>query len=115
MRRQSIIRILLSLLLLLSQQMAMAHAFTHVTAALSSSQQHQAGADDADSELSQALAQHQSCKQCLAFAQLIGAACSSSASFAAPELVAVAAAMAMTELRCLRTDCAFQPRAPPQA
>jgi hypothetical protein len=105
---------MLSLLLLLSQQMAMAHALTHLTAVLNSSQQ-QAGAEDTDSELSQALAQHQSCKQCLAFAQLIGPPCSASTAFGAPELVSVAAAMAITELRCLRTDCVFQPRAPPQA
>lgn len=66
MTRQALVRILLSLLLLISQQMASSHVLSHLTAKVSAQQ---ALIDNAG-ELKSAVAQEQSCHQCLAFAQL---------------------------------------------
>ena len=79
MTRLAFNRILLSLLLLFSQQMALSHALSHVTATFSALQAHAAAVDaadlaDSDSDLSNAIAQDKSCHQCLAFAQLFGPA-----------------------------------------
>ena len=112
MTRQLFTRILLSLLLLLSQQMALSHAMSHVTAALSPLTV-QSG-DDAN-ELSSAIAQDKSCHQCLAFAQLVGPLSNTPRAFAAPDLRDTVPVIALTDARVLRTVCVFHSRAPPQA
>ncbi len=111
MSRQAFVRVLLSLLLLVSQQLAVSHAMSHVGSMLAA-----AAHDDGDnSALAKAIALEQSCHQCLAFAQLAGPLGSSPRSFAALDLVDVARIEGSTDLRCARTVCVFQPRAPPQA
>ncbi len=67
MTRRSMFRVLLSLVLLLSQQMAMSHALSHWTSQIGGPVARQA-ADE--SELSSAFAQDRSCAQCLGLAQL---------------------------------------------
>lgn len=112
MTRRSVTRVLLSLLLLLSQQMAMSHAVAHWSGrALPAAVQHQS----ADGSLSKSVAQDQWCDECLAFAQIAGAVGSSTRTFApfnpgADPLPAIAG-----HSPCARTVCAFRSRAPPAA
>lgn len=115
MKRQAFVRVLLSLLLLVSQQMASTHVISHfagsyertvASAALSSN----AGGDE---ELSVAVTQHKNCSQCLAFAQLAGAISGQHASSPAlaPDTyspLAIAGADPAT-----RITLAFRSRAPP--
>ena len=122
MTRHAFVRILLSLLLLFSQQMAFAHALSHVagvltpaTAPMAADKAAANAAATQDSELSSAIAQEKSCHQCLSFAQLAGPLGTTPPAFAAPELSDVAPLIALTSVHCLRTVCAFRSRAPPQA
>jgi len=113
MTRQAFIRVLLSLLLLISQHMAASHALSHWTATLpngAGAQVHGAGAD-----LSSAFAQDQTCNQCLAFAQLTGPLGSSARAFAASDLLSMAVLSADIVTAVSRIILGFQSRAPPQA
>lgn len=118
MTRQAFNRILLSLLLLITQQMAASHAMSHWTAAMglgkgaATAQAHQAAET---SDLSRAFALDQSCDQCLAFAQLVGPLSNTPRAFVPPDMVAIAIATAVGQPACARTICAFRSRAPPQA
>jgi hypothetical protein len=113
MTRRSFIRVLLSLLLLMSQQMAISHAMTHWAGKRSGAAQlHQAG-QQADSGVSAAFAQDQTCEQCLAFAQIAGAVGSPARSFGADASASYVAGSSATQPGCARTACAFQSRAPP--
>ena len=121
MTRQAFIRVLLSLLLLISQHMATAHALSHWTGTLdgaASASAHgmakQVVADNSD-DLSSLFAQDQTCNQCLAFAQLAGPIGSSARTFVAPELLSQAVIGADTVAAVFRILLAFQSRAPPQA
>ncbi|MGZ8358699.1 MAG: DUF2946 family protein [Telluria sp.] len=113
MSRQSFFRVLLSLLLLVSQQMAFAHGLTHLTGQLHEpgAQQHQNG----DSSLSAAVAQDQSCDHCLALAQLGAPLGSANRTFVAGDNGATAFSSTPAGAHCARTPCGFNPRAPPQA
>ena len=139
MTRHGFFRILLSLLLLLSQQMAFAHALSHVAGVLtpagltSTTVSTTASITDStaatgavtieaaletaaqDRELSSAIAQEKSCHQCLTLAQLAGPLGATPRAFAAPDLCDVAPGVARTDVHCLRTVCAFRSRAPPKA
>lgn len=114
MTRQALfLRVLLSLLLLVSQQMATSHAMSHWGAALSGGQaQAHSGGDAKD--LSSAFAQDPTCDQCLAFAQLAGPLGSHPRGFAAVDLVDVVIGNGTHQPACARTVCAFHSRAPPQ-
>ena len=118
MTRQAFNRILLSLLLLITQQMAASHAMSHWSSALglgkAAAQAHQS-ASAGDSDLSRAFALDQSCDQCLAFAQLVGPLSNTPRAFAPPDMVAIAISTAVGQPACARTICAFQSRAPPPA
>ena len=119
MTRQAFIRVLLSLLLLISQHMATAHALSHWTgtldgAASAHGMAKQVVADNGD-DLSSLFAQDQTCNQCLAFAQLAGPIGSSARAFVAPELLSQAVIGADTVAAVFRILLAFQSRAPPQA
>ena len=109
MTRQAFVRILLSLLLLITQQMAASHAMSHWGARATVHL-----ADDG-SDLSRAFALDQGCDHCLAFAQLAGPLVSSARFFAPPAMVARASAGAASLPAGARTVCAFRSRAPPQA
>lgn len=114
MIRRSVFRVMLSLVLLLSQQMAMSHALSHwasqiggsrVTASL------QQGIDDG--ELSSAFAQDQSCAQCLGLAQLGAPLVNSPRAYLPPEMVSVHALDAATLAWRVQTTRAYDSRAPP--
>jgi len=112
------VHILLSLLLLVSQQMAFAHAMSHWTGKIVPA--HALAAStvasmqlDAERDLSSSVAQDGSCSQCLAFAQMASAIGSTPRQFVPldfqAERAGAFAAIAVTP----RTFCAFHSRAPP--
>jgi hypothetical protein len=110
MKRSLFLRVLLSLLLLVSQQMAVSHAMSHWPGAADKAVQ--AGAKHAPSK---ELAHEAGCAQCFAYAQLASAL--GSPSYLVP-LLAVQAfhiASPIPSADCIRTVCVFQPRAPPHA
>jgi hypothetical protein len=113
MSRQVINRILLSLLLLLSQQMAFAHALSHWTGTLhgSTAELH----DDGGNSLSSAVAQDQTCDHCLALAQLVAPLGATPRTFVAGDNGATAFISTDTGTHSARIVCGFNPRAPPQA
>lgn len=113
MNRQVINRILLSLLLLLSQQMAFAHALSHWTGTLHGTKAEQHESDG--SGLSSAVAQDQTCDHCLALAQLVAPLASTPRTFCAGDNGATAFISTDTGTHCPRVVCGFNPRAPPQA
>jgi hypothetical protein len=105
---------MLSLLLLMSQQMAIAHAMTHWAGARHATNQlHVSGGQQQDVGISSAFAQDQTCEQCLAFAQITGAIGSSTRSFADACDAVCARHAGAAQSGCARTICVFQPRAPP--
>ncbi|MES3020185.1 MAG: hypothetical protein V4857_01240 [Pseudomonadota bacterium] len=112
MNRRSVIRVLLSLLLLLSQQMAASHALSHYSGKLgntpaSSAQQ----ADERD--LSSSFAQDPSCDECLAFAQLSGALGSNTRNAVAEANASCRVEHRSNRAAVERTTCHFHSRAPP--
>ena len=111
MTRQALVRIVLSLLLLISQQMATSHLLSHLTAKASAQQ----ALSDKAGELSSAFAKEQSCHQCLAFAQL-GAPLGHDALVFMPHSGAVRdRGPADVPAAGSQTILAFQSRGPPQA
>lgn len=118
MTRPAIIRVLLSLLLLVSQQMAMSHVISHWAGSRGATafvqQQDEEDAED-DSGLSESIAKDPSCHQCLAFAQLAAALGNTPRHFVAADTVSRAGAATATQPDCARPVCGFQSRAPPQA
>lgn len=110
MTRRTLFRVLLSLLLLLSQQMAISHAVSHWSGSLGASVK---AHEDADSRLSSAFAQDPTCNQCLAFAQLAGALGNPECRFSFAASASYALAGSLRHSNCIRTLVAFQPRAPP--
>lgn len=114
MNRRNVIRVMLSLLLLMSQQMAMSHAVTHWAGARHApAQLDKAAAQRQDGGISSAFAQDQTCEQCLAFAQIAGAVGSPVHSFAFEGAATCARHPSATGPVFTRTVCAFQPRGPP--
>ena len=116
MNRRFFIRIWLSLLLLLSQQMAIAHAMTHWAASRDGAAQLQkagAGQDPRGVAAGAAFAQDQTCEHCLAFAQIASAVGSAPRCFAADGAASRATGPSATQPGCARTTCVFEPRAPP--
>jgi hypothetical protein len=112
MIRRSVTRVLLSLLLLLSQQMAIAHAVSHWNGRVAPAAQNQ---QPGERSLSEAFAQDQSCAQCLAFAQIAGAVGSAPCRFVPPEINSHPVCGRSSQAACARTVCVFQSRAPPVA
>ena len=99
MTRQAFIRVLLSLLLLVSQQMASSHAMSHLAGSLER--------DDA------VLAQDQSCQHCLAFAQLAVPLASAPPALVIPRQTSCAIELVDVRDAGARIILAFQSRAPP--
>jgi hypothetical protein len=106
------IRVLLSLLLLVSQQMAFSHVITHWSGQRGDTAGHVARGDGS---VSDAFAKDQVCSQCLAFAQLAGAVGHTSRSFAPPALPSGAISAAPEQSIDARIVVAFRSRAPPAA
>ena len=113
MNRQFFVRVLLSLLLLLSQQMAMSHATTHWAGSRDGAAQLQKSGGEQSRGVGAAFAKHQTCEQCLAFAQIASAVGSSPLCFAFDRAAVCASGPTATEPGGARTTCVFQPRAPP--
>jgi hypothetical protein len=111
MSRRALNHLLLSIVLLLSQQMAIAHVIAHWGARASATAvQKNAAGDDG---FSKAVAQDQGCEQCLAFAQIAGAVGQEPRSFVPPSQGTWAIASLAPSLVCARAPCAFRSRAPP--
>jgi hypothetical protein len=120
MMRRRIVHVLLSLLLLVSQQMAFAHAMSHLSGTLGGKpgRAHPAAAvsqPDSDKDLSSAVAQDRSCSQCLVFAQMATAIGSTPRQFAPPGLRDERIIALATTEAAPRTVCAFHSRAPPSS
>jgi hypothetical protein len=114
MNRRSLIRVLLSLLLLLSQQMAISHAMTHWAGSRERAAQLQKLSCAQDERgVGARFAQDQTCEQCLAFAQIASAVGSWPRCFAFDGAATCATGPSATQPGCARTICVFQPRAPP--
>jgi hypothetical protein len=120
MNRRTFIRVLLSLLLLMSQQMAISHAMTHWAGGsregsvqLHKTQLHKPASKDRERGISAAFAQDQTCQQCLAFAQIASAVGSPARTFVADDSGAYAAGERATVSDHARTAFPFQSRAPP--
>jgi hypothetical protein len=111
MARRSITHFLLSLLLLVSQQMAMSHVITHCGDLVATAEPSQA----ADGALSEAIAKDQSCGHCLTFAQLASAVGDTPRASAPSTAGSQAAVPNLDPAFCARTVCAFHSRAPPSA
>lgn len=111
MSRRTLTHVLLSLLLLLSQQLAVAHVVSHWSAQIHAPEQARADVDDAG--LSRAIAQDQSCDQCLAFAQLASALGNTPRSFVPPALCDAAIERVSAIPAGAHAPCPFDTRAPP--
>jgi hypothetical protein len=109
MSRHVALRIVLSLVLLLSQQMAITHALSHWAGPAHGQQLLEEG----DSRLSAAVAQDQSCDQCLSFAQLAGAVGADSCRFTPPASQRLAIAGPLPGGPFLDSHPAYRSRAPP--
>lgn len=111
MTRQALVRILLALLLLVTQQMATTHVLSHLSAQALTAQGQPGQAD----ELSSAVAQEQSCHQCIAFAQLGAPLGAQQFAFMAPAGGIIDGGPPDLPAAGAQTILAFQSRGPPQA
>jgi len=111
MTRRSMTHVLLALLLLVSQQFAIAHVVSHLGGRIASAPGLQVASED--DGLSQAIAQHKACGECLAFAQFASAIGPGTRSFVPPETASSAVARAAGQGSTARTIWAFRSRAPP--
>jgi hypothetical protein len=114
---RSLVHVLLSLLLLVSQQLSLGHGYTHwaeIDEALA--QQATAGADEADDtgKLPKP-GLHDLCGQCAASAQIAFALPTTLRQFVPAELAYAAPVVPATPGICLLKACPFQSRGPPQA
>lgn len=117
MKRQAFVRVLLSLLLLVSQQMASTHVVSHMAGvaerAATATAAAVAGVTVTDEELALAVTQHKNCSQCLAFAQLAGAISGKPAASAIMAPAAFNPPVAASRTPDTRIALAFRSRAPP--
>jgi hypothetical protein len=111
MTRRALNRILLSLLLLIAQQMGIAHTMAHWGARVAVTSAVQKPSDDGG--LSKSVAQDQGCDQCLAFAQIASAVGQEPRSFVAPSEGAQSVTGASTSCARIHAPCGFRSRAPP--
>ena len=108
------LHVLLAVLLVLSQQLGMAHAVSHWSDFRNGSEQ-QLAADSGDSGVSAGLALDHNCSQCAAFASLATAIHTPSFTFPAVDYSAPQAGVALPQLLGARTARAYDSRAPPLA
>lgn len=118
LNRRSIAYALLSLLLVLSQQMGISHALSHWPdrgQAERTLQLEQAGAQGQSQEQRRAksLSLEQSCAQCLAFAQIGSALDSPFQSFPSTHAATSAVSAIAEQAACRRRPCVYLSRAPP--
>ena len=113
---RSLLHVLLSLLLLITQQLSLGHGYTHWSEFSERITQQQAGAADEDGSgkpLKPGL--HDLCGQCAASAQVAFALPSAVRRFVPAELAYAAPSLPPTPGICLLAECPFQPRGPPRA
>jgi hypothetical protein len=106
---RSLVHVLLSLLLLVSQQLSLGHAYSHWSEA-----QAEVQANQQDGKPSKPIL-HEQCGQCAASAQLAFALPVTVRQFVPAELAYAAPRLAPTPGICLLTACPFQQRGPPRA
>jgi LPS sulfotransferase NodH len=112
MKRSSFIRVLLSLLLLVSQQLAVSHAISHLTGSTDKSVNVHF---DGTSKPSKPVANTHSCAHCFTSGQMASAIGSSAYVFPAVDVQWMRFASLAPAADCTSTVCVFQSRAPPQA
>jgi hypothetical protein len=112
MKRSLFLRVLLSLLLLVSQQMAVSHAMSHWTGTADKSAHVQV---DSKHKPSKGLDHELGCSQCFAYAQMESAIGTSAYALPVVDVRPVHLALLVSSADCIRTVCVFQSRAPPQA
>lgn len=113
MLRRSISHALLSLLLLLSQQIGATHAYSHWAGLQNEVAQEQQGKRDGKN--AKPGAADLNCAECLSLAQIAVAIGSPSLHFAIGSIAFGPIASAPLLSACSRTVCVFQSRAPPSS
>ena len=112
---RSLVHVLLSLLLLLTQQLSLGHGYTHWNEVQESlGRQAQAAPGDGSGKLPKP-ALHDLCGQCAASAQVAFAMPAAIRQFVPAELAYALPTIAPTPGICLLAACPFQSRAPPRA
>ncbi|WP_323140853.1 hypothetical protein [Massilia phyllosphaerae] len=110
---RSLVHLLLSLLLLVSQQLSVGHGYTHWSEFRDTLAQ---SLDDGQRDgKPQKPGLHDLCGQCAASAQVAFALPTTVRRFIPAELAYAAPSLPPTAGVCLQTECAFQPRGPPRA
>ena len=113
---RSLVHVLLSLLLLVSQQLSLGHGYTHwAEGGETLVQQVAADTDDDASGKVPKPGLHDLCGQCAASAQIAFALPTALRQFVPAELAYAAPALPATPGICLLKACPFQSRGPPQA
>jgi hypothetical protein len=114
---RSLVHVLLSLLLLVSQQLSLGHGYTHwaeTDATLVQQIVADADTDDGTGKLPKP-GLHDLCGQCAASAQIAFALPSTLRQFVPAKLAYATPTLPATPGICLLTACPFQSRGPPQA
>ena len=112
---RSLVHVLLSLLLLVSQQLSLGHAYSHWNEAQESlARQTATQVNEQDGKPSKPVL-HEQCGQCASSAQLAFALPAAVRQFVSAELAYAAPRLASTSGICLLAACPFQPRGPPRA
>jgi hypothetical protein len=109
---RSLVHVLLSLLLLVSQQLSLGHAYSHWNEVQESLVQQ--SADDTGGKPSKPVL-HDQCGQCAASAQVAFALPPTIRQFIPAELAYAVPSLAATPGTCLQAVCPFQQRGPPRA
>ena len=108
---RSLVHVLLSLLLRVSQQLSLGHAYSHWTDIRESLAQQ---ADDSGAKPSKPVL-HEQCGQCAASAQVAFALPATVRQFVPAALAYAVPGLAPTPGTCLLATCPFQQRGPPLA
>jgi len=108
---RSLAHVLLSLLLLITQQLSLGHAYTHWAEVRETLAQQLDDGNGGGKPQKPGL--HDLCGQCAASAQVAFALPTPIRQFVPAELAYAAPALPPTPGICLLTECAFQPRGPP--
>jgi hypothetical protein len=114
---RSLVHVLLSLLLLVTQQLSLGHGYTHWAEVEDTLVQQAATgtADDDDDGKPPKPGLHDLCGQCAASAQIAFALPATPRRFVPAELAYATPVIPATPGICLLTACPFQSRGPPQA
>lgn len=113
---RSLVHVLLSLLLLVSQQLSLGHGYTHWPEVRDTlAQRVDDNRDGQRDGKPQKPGLHDLCGQCAASAQVAFALPTPIRRFVPAELAHAAPLLPPTPGICLLTECAFQPRGPPRA